>query len=358
MRQQCPNQNSSLGAKLQACLLGLEFIDNPGSEAKLSPTRSLTTSECRFFWSTRGLLMRTLLLLAATAVSTPALAARCNYDPATLSFRGNPVDQARCLLRPVAQWAHLGPELEELPNFLSLTVGRPMSVTPLQLRGYLETSEILEADLGGDFDEPLSAATRAGKSFPAQYFVIHDTSSPNYELQPFPDFDSPDWPHNQLRQHQKGNASKAHVFVNRLGESKTAVEFDTPWRSTKFELKYRELYPAEDATAARGRFLHIELIQPRRSAKAAGLDDAVAPKPGFTDGQYERLALLYVVASVRAGHWLIPVYHAVLDAGMQDAHDDPQNFSLGSFSAFVDIVYSDLLTQFPGLPRVIEDRPD
>ncbi len=45
-------------------------------------------------------------------------------------------------------------------------------------------------------------------------------------------------------------------------------------------------------------------------------NDNFAPEPGFTDAQYEKLALLYAVASRRSGSWMIPVYHAVLDKGI------------------------------------------
>ena len=52
----------------------------------------------------------------------------------------------------------------------------------------------------------------------------------------------------------------------------------------------------------------------------------------LTDAQYRRLALLYLVASVRRGSWLIPGYHSAFDAGIKDAHDDPQNFELKEFA--------------------------
>jgi hypothetical protein len=53
-----------------------------------------------------------------------------------------------------------------------------------------------------------------------------------------------------------------------------------------------------------------------------------------------RLALLYIIASVRKGDWLVPVFHSVLDSGIvvidskgrkRTAHDDPQNFDLISW---------------------------
>jgi hypothetical protein len=39
-----------------------------------------------------------------------------------------------------------------------------------------------------------------------------------------------------------------------------------------------------------------------------------------------------VCASVRRGSWLIPAFHSAIDAGIKDAHDDPQNFELEKFA--------------------------
>ncbi len=65
---------------------------------------------------------------------------------------------------------------------------------------------------------------------------------------------------------------------------------------------------------ARGRFVHIELVQPRRhSPGSKSLGDTLAPKPGFSKAQYRQLAALYVYASARAGEWLIPAFHATVD---------------------------------------------
>jgi hypothetical protein len=75
------------------------------------------------------------------------------------------------------------------------------------------------------------------------------------------------------------------------------------------------------------------MIQPRRRAPGFGRrNDAQAPTPGFTAAQYDRLALLYVVASVRAGAWMIPAFHASIDSGIRGGHDDPQNFDLQIFT--------------------------
>ena len=33
-----------------------------------------------------------------------------------------------------------------------------------------------------------------------------------------------------------------------------------------------------------------------------------------------------------SGFWLIPTFHAVVDEGIYDKHDDPQNFELAAFA--------------------------
>ena len=64
--------------------------------------------------------------------------------------------------------------------------------------------------------------------------------------------------------------------------------------------------------------------------------DAIAPTPGFPDAQLDRLALLYVAASVQHGTWMVPAFHAAVDAGIPDAHDDPQNFDLALWAKRLD----------------------
>ena len=75
------------------------------------------------------------------------------------------------------------------------------------------------------------------------------------------------------------------------------------------------------------------MIQPRRSQPGRGRrNDAQAPTPGFSDIQYDRLALIYTIASVRAGRWLIPAFHIAIDSGIRGGHDDPQNFEIAAFA--------------------------
>ena len=117
------------------------------------------------------------------------------------------------------------------------------------------------------------------------------------------------------------------MFINRLGESRTGHDYGIAHSATKLETK-KGLGPK-----LVGRFIHNELVQPR-VLNNKGIDE-FAPDPGFTAPQLERLALVYVCASVRAGTWLIPAFHCVLDEGIKDGHDDPQKFSLDDWSKAV-----------------------
>jgi hypothetical protein len=119
----------------------------------------------------------------------------------------------------------------------------------------------------------------------------------------------------------------AHIFVSRTGQSLTAHEFIVPWRATKFESR------VITTNQSRGLFVHIENSMPRRSnPHGPPGNDNIAPEPGFTVPMLDRLALLYLTASVEHGRWMVPAYHAALDAGLPDAHDDPQNFDLAQWA--------------------------
>jgi hypothetical protein len=174
------------------------------------------------------------------------------------------------------------------------------------------------------------------QSRPATYFVIHDTSSPNYGNSSWPRNLDVDAKLNNLNRYVCANdIERAHVFINRGGAILLAHDFSVPWRATKFEMA------TNFDGALKGLFLHVELVQPRRRHPRYGRgNDFLAPDPGFSRAQYDALALVYAVASVRAGFWLIPAFHSVLDEGISNKHDDPQNFALadfaGSLSALLD----------------------
>ena len=263
--------------------------------------------------------------------SVMAQNAPCKFDEKTLQFTGTPVAQARCLLRPNKIGGVLGDQLSELPKPLEGSIGESFKIKKENVRKYLQKNKIDEESIGGSLDKPLSTARLPnGETIQTLYFIIHDTSSPYLKDAPFPEnFDTDaNWRGNDLTIWIKQPV--AHIFVNRMGQSITTTPFDETARKgwgTKFA---RDFLKAD----GKGLQLHIELIQPRRrdAASVNPENDLIAPFPGFTKAQYERLALLYVAASLRRGTWLIPAYHSAIDAGIKDAHDDPQNFELQKFA--------------------------
>jgi hypothetical protein len=235
----------------------------------------------------------------------------CPFDEAKLEFIGSPLEQAKCLLRPVAEFGRLSPPLVTLPAPLETLIGQPVTVDKAKLQSYLESHQIKDAEIGGAITNVLRA----------KYFVIHDVSAPNYHEKAFPtNINDAAWMWNDLNRWRSNQA--AHFFVNRLGQSVAPHTLTTPWRATKLEVRVLK-------EKSRGLFVHTELIQPRRAdPQGHAGNDGIAPLPGFTEAQLDRLALLYVVASTEHGTWLVPAYHAGVDAGIPDAHDDPQNFEL------------------------------
>lgn len=269
------------------------------------------------------------VFLLSLALSLPAAAQQptpCPYAAWKSGFQGNARAQAMCLLRPVAMYARLGASAP-LPAFLDRHIGEKIMLQRDQLLAYLADMRISVTDLGGALDAPLSRAQGRLTAPVARYFVIHDTSYPNFFQQAIPPvIDTPDWDFNDfaIRDPARGAGPKGHVYVNRLGGSVAVHDFGEANYASKLE---------KDKPSLTGLFLHVELVQPRRSLPSGGKgNDALAPDPGFTAAQYERLALLYIAASVRKGSWLIPAFHAVLDTGYANGHDDPQNFSLGAWS--------------------------
>ncbi len=255
----------------------------------------------------------------------------CEFNAQTLQFIGKPVEQARCLLRPNLIGGVLGEQFKKLPQPLEKLIGEKVKIKKENLRKYLHRNKIDEKEIGGSLDEKVSVATLPnGEKMQALYFIIHDTSSPYLKDAPFPsDFNTDKtWNGNDLSIWLKQPV--AHIFVNRLGESITTTNFNeavTKGWGTKFARDFLK-------AGGKGLQIHIELIQPRRRDinTSNPENDLIAPMPGFTDAQYERLAVLYIAASVRRDSWLIPAYHSAIDAGIKDAHDDPQNFLLEKFS--------------------------
>lgn len=300
-------------------------------------------------------LVLTALLVAMSSLHSVhgQAAPSCGFNKNTLKFSGtSELDYAKCLLRKVGEGGSLGPTLKTLPEPLETLIGKPVAANDaahkqlkIALRSYLAKHGIAEADIGGSLDAPLSRARNNDPSAPmATYFVIHDTSTPNMcDVARFPDdINESSWTWagkrwNDVNQYK--NAEEAHLHITRDGQSIAPSQrsFATPWRATRIEL------PRHDVRA-KGLFLHIENVQPRRcaeqppahcyrtnpktGARECRLDSKVGPEPGFSDAQLDRLALVYLAASVRRKQWLVPAFHAALDAGIPGGHDDPQNFDL------------------------------
>ncbi|HEY6659844.1 MAG TPA: hypothetical protein VI031_01835 [Pyrinomonadaceae bacterium] len=258
-----------------------------------------------------------LAVILASAVCGQGVCNSFQPVPGRCDLTASPVEQAKCLLRPVKKFANLGGPLNELPAPFDTLVGQPTetSISLEQLKRFLAAKGIRETDVGGSLSISLSKP---------KYFVIHDTSD-FLELNNFPsNINDETSSLNDLS--RRVSKKVCHVYINRVGQSATAVVFEslTPPPGTKFGTCHRE---------QRTSFLHIENIQPRiRDRSVSFKNDAIAPDPGFTEAQLGRLALVYVVASVRSGKWLIPAYHSPIDLGYPDAHDDPQNFNLQTWS--------------------------
>ncbi|MFM2272367.1 MAG: hypothetical protein RL702_1432 [Pseudomonadota bacterium] len=278
--------------------------------------------------------MKRLLALPLLLISTSALAeeiGECRFDRETLSFAGTPLEQATCLLRKIELRGEKKPQ--KLPKVLVRLMqdgGTPgaeqKSAAIAAFQEPYRAYALLHADA------PVSQ-TQAG--LPLAYFAIHDTSTPFYANEPFPRRLDRDPRVNSFEPYLAGGIARepvAHIFLNRYGQIWPGHEFAEGWRATKLES--RVVGPA-----ARGRFVHIETVQPRRFLPGATTrKDTYGPKPGFTGEQYRQLAALYVYTSARAGRWLIPGFHAAIDGGIPEAHDDPQNFDLKRFGREVETI--------------------
>lgn len=189
-----------------------------------------------------------------------------------------------------------------------------------------------EKETGGDIATPLNKKTK--------YLIIHDTSTPvELKNNEFPPDINDTWPGNKLSAYGKSAKNNAHVFINRLGQSKTSVDFSTFYSTTKFE---------KGRADRRYVFIGVELIQPRASlpTKSGVANDYRAPEPGFTDAQLARLAVVYLSASYRAGEYLLPAFHSVIDIPFENkGHNDPLNFDLAKWYGFIDKINNEISAQ-------------
>jgi hypothetical protein len=99
----------------------------------------------------------------------------CGFDRETMSYAGTPVQQARCLLRPVLIRGEIEQTVTPLPESLEQLVGQAVGIPASRLAAYLDQERIPPGELGGPLTSPLSRTTDGHR---ARYFVIHDTSYP------------------------------------------------------------------------------------------------------------------------------------------------------------------------------------
>lgn len=273
--------------------------------------------------------MRRVFLLLPLLLATPAMSeeiGECRFDRDSLTFAGSPLEQATCLLRKIKP---LGVrEAQPLPDVIRMLMQDGGAPSAAQKEAAMAAFPEPYQAYAREYAEWPISRTEAG--LPALYFVIHDTSEPFLHHDPFPKHLDRDWKVNDFTAYMAGGIAAepvAHIFLSRYGQIWPGHDFSEAWRATKLES--RVIGPM-----ARGRFVHIETVQPRRLMD--GYEDrghTYGPTPGFSDAQYRQLAALYVYASARAGHWLIPAQHNTVDSTIPDAHDDPQNFELEKFAA-------------------------
>lgn len=289
---------------------------------------------------------RVLAFISALILMTLACSLSVFGQGGVCPINGGPLDaaqwsvQAKCLLRTVGMNRQLGPTLASLPAPLDVLVGKTSVVDKIILKNYLRTHDVNEVRIGGQIDDPIIRA---------RYFIIHDTSSPNLVRGEFPPneiINGPDW--NRGRLSRLFSGQRTHVWVNRVGQSATSRDYKLATLKAGVKLENRH-------SALKGLLLHNELIQPRRCnprlrvccrQDAKGelhCNDAIAPEPGFSVSQLDRLALLYVAASTRRGQWLIPAFHGVIDDEFgPNAHDDPQRFDLELWASRLQVLLTDL----------------
>lgn len=269
--------------------------------------------------------MKNLFLILLVSFKITTIQAQIpseEFDKAKMEYKGTKSAQAKMLMRHIEIWGKITEKEAKLDtaflNLLSIKVG----VTKEQLQKYLSSKNITNNEIGGDINSPVSHIIVSGKKIFAKYFVIHDVSSPVYKNDFPSNINDESWSFNNV---SKWTKKVTHVYLTRTGKSKAVADFSEGLRATKFELKTL-------GTQSRGLYIHIELVQPRVYPPGNEKNAPVAPKPGFTDAQYDRLALLYICSSFRKNEWLVPAFHANIDQKLNDSHDDPQNFETKKFT--------------------------
>jgi hypothetical protein len=281
-------------------------------------------------------------MLAASSLFWPLRAearvyGTCRFDSATLTFAGTVIETAACLLRRIREHGS-GADPQPVPEWLLSHMTRPVDITPAQVERFLSSHSISPGDL--------TDRLVAGDTPRRRYFVIHDTSTIDLgEASDFPaDINEPTYRGNSLSG-WVDTARRVNLITSRDGRSRLLRDWSAsrPGPATKIEEPTK-------VPAARERFVHVENIQPRINPDHSF--SWKAPAPGFTPAQEQRLAIAYVVASLRAGRWLIPAYHFNIDEGVSGGHDDPQHADLASWVGRIEAIVAEMTSPAStGQPR-------
>ena len=164
--------------------------------------------------------MKRLALLPLLLLAVPASAeeiGECQFNRETLTFAGSRVEQATCLLRKIELLAVRKPQpLPKVIRSLMERAGGPSAdQQSAALAAFPEPYRTFAAQWA---ETPLS---RTDEGLPALYFVIHDTSTPFYENDPFPKRLDWDLKVNDFTPYMNGTFARepvAHIFLNRVGQ--------------------------------------------------------------------------------------------------------------------------------------------
>jgi hypothetical protein len=263
-----------------------------------------------------------ITIAAMMSIGSYAQTTKDLFDTSKMGYKGTKTDQAKILLRNVGRWGRIMEKEAKLDSLFLELLSQKISFEKKQVKKYLDSLEIQESDIGGSLADSVSFVTVKNRKVFANYFVIHDVSTPALKNKFPSNINEPTWSFNNPN---RWTRKITHTYLMRTGAFKTVANFSEGLRATKFELKIL-------GEKSRGLYIHIELIQPRVYPPGTEKNAPIAPTPGFTDIQYKNLALLYVCASIRKGEWLIPAFHVNIDEGLNDGHDDPQNFILINFT--------------------------
>ncbi len=197
------------------------------------------------------------------------------------------------------------------------------------LSRYLHQTEVTADEIGGDF-KPTSLQY-SSRNDTAGIFVLHSARPERLGA-----WDSS---HKFYAQDERYGAEDFHVYVDSYGYSRTAREFSRPLPAQAF-VQPRPAYasdsgysfissesfdklgkfpPSYGRRGATPCFIHVGVLQ---------TGDSELDRLDINEQQADRLALLYVVASVRARRWLVPAFHGSLEERYADERFDERSLAL------------------------------